>query len=739
MQVRRAEKAGFCFGVKRALNLAMITTRERDGPVYCLGPLIHNPQVMEKLAAAGIQEIAGVEEARPGGKLIIRSHGVGPGILAAARERDLKVVDATCPFVGRAQKLAHSEAAGGTLVVVVGDKNHPEVQGIVDWTGGRAVVVEGPQEAQKLPAVAHMAVLAQTTQPLANFQAVVDVLQQKAGQLKVYNTICHATGARQQAALELAREVDVMVVVGGASSANTRKLAALCRQAGVPTYQVETARELDPAWFRGVKVAGLTAGASTPDWIIEEVERRMKELGEMVAVEENIKDTSVAGEEGQMAAPGGAAGETAGEAPHAAQDTTASAAAREAAQGIPAADGATGATPSIEENATETASGEEGMKEAVEVKSLRPGQIVKGVVVQVGTDEVLVDVGAKSEGIIPLRELSCYNVSSPAEVVKVGDEIEVAVIKAEDNEGRLILSKERADAERAWVKLNEHLESGEPVEGTVREVVKGGLLVDVGLRAFLPASLVERGYVEDLSKYVGETVRAKVIELNRGRRKVILSRKAVLEEDAVRKRREMLESLQEGQVVRGVVRRLTSFGAFVDIGGVDGLLHISEMAWYRVNHPSEVVNVGDEIDVMVLRVDRENEKISLGLRQVLPNPWDNVEEKYPVGSIVRAKVVRLAPFGAFVQLEPGVEGLVHISHLADRHVATPDEVVQEGDEVEVKVLNVDRAEKRIRLSIREVNRERERESRRAKEPRHQHTDNGASVTIGEVVGDLFEK
>ncbi|MDQ0285682.1 4-hydroxy-3-methylbut-2-enyl diphosphate reductase [Desulfofundulus luciae] len=746
MEVRRAAKAGFCFGVKRALNLALQTARERDGPVYCLGPLIHNPQVMEKLAAAGIQEIAGVKEARPGGKLIIRSHGVGPGVLAAARERDLKVVDATCPFVGRAQELAHSEAAGGTLVVVVGDKNHPEVQGIVDWTGGRAVVVEGPGEAQKLPAVPRMAVLAQTTQPLANFQAVVDVLQQKAGQLKVYNTICHATGARQQAALELAREVDVMVVVGGAASANTRKLATLCRQAGVPTYQVETARELEPAWFRGVKVAGLTAGASTPDWIIEEVERRMKELGEMVAVEESIKDTNVDGEERQQVAPGGAAGETAGEVPHTAQDTTgdrndeaAGAVARETAEEIPAAGCTTGAAAGTGGNAAETASVDDSMKEAVEVKSLRPGQIVKGVVVQVGPDEVLVDVGAKSEGIIPLRELSCYNVSSPAEVVKVGDEIEVAVIKAEDNEGRLILSKERADAERAWVKLNEHLENGEPVEGTVREVVKGGLLVDVGLRAFLPASLVERGYVEDLGKYVGETVRAKVIELNRGKRKVILSRKAVLEEEAARRRKEMLESLQEGQVVRGVVRRLTSFGAFVDIGGVDGLLHISEMAWYRVNHPSEVVNVGDEVDVMVLRVDRENEKISLGLRQVLPNPWDNVEEKYPVGSIIRAKVVRLAPFGAFVQLEPGVEGLVHISHLADRHVATPDEVVQEGDEVEVKVLNVDRAEKRIRLSIREVNRERERESRRAKEPGHQHTGNGASVTIGEVVGDLFEK
>lgn len=383
---------------------------------------------------------------------------------------------------------------------------------------------------------------------------------------------------------------------------------------------------------------------------------------------------------------------------------------------------------------------EEGMKETVEVKSLRPGEIVKGVVVQVGSDEVLVDVGAKSEGIIPLRELSCYNVGSPHDVVKVGDEIEVAVVKAEDNEGKLILSKERADAERAWVKLDEFLESGEPVEGTVREVVKGGLLVDVGLRAFLPASLVERGYVEDLSQYVGMPIKAKVIELNRARRKVILSRKAVLEEEAERKRREVLGNLQEGQVMRGIVRRLTNFGAFVDIGGVDGLLHISEMAWYRVNHPSEVVQVGDELDVMVLRVDRENEKISLGLKQILPNPWDTVEEKYPVGSIVTAKVVRLAPFGAFVQLEPGVEGLMHISHLADRHVATPDEVVQEGAEVKVKVLSVDPAEKRIRLSIREANREpRERENRRYREHRHQSADDMASVTIGEVVRDIFDK
>ncbi|MQL51590.1 bifunctional 4-hydroxy-3-methylbut-2-enyl diphosphate reductase/30S ribosomal protein S1 [Desulfofundulus thermobenzoicus] len=748
MQVRLASRAGFCFGVKRAIKLAEETVRERDGPVYCLGPLIHNPQVMQKLAAEGVQEIDRVEKAAPGGKLIIRSHGVGPGVLDTARDRNLKVVDATCPFVGRAQSLARELASGGTPVVIVGDKRHPEVQGIVDWTGGQAVVVDGPEEARRLPVVEKMAVLAQTTQPLANFQAVVDVLQEKAGQLQVYNTICHATGARQQAALELAREVDVMVVVGGAASANTRKLAALCRQSGKPAYQVETARELDPVWFKGVKVAGLTAGASTPDWIIEEVERRMKELGEMTQLEDNMKENVIAAEtvpEGENSGRNGAAGEEGARTPvngAAAEEQEKAAAEEEAKED--AASPETRAKTAAPETPRETAAEPvEEMKEAVEVKSLRPGEIVKGVVVQVGPDEVMVDVGAKSEGVIPLRELSCYNVQSPEDVVKVGDEIEVAVVKSEDNEGRLILSKERADAERAWETLDRHMESGEPVEGVVREVVKGGLLVDVGLRAFLPASLVERGYVEDLSKYVGQSIQARVIELNRNRKKVILSRKAVLEEEAVRMRRETLENLHEGQVVRGVVRRLTSFGAFVDVGGVDGLLHVSEMAWYRVNHPSEVVSVGDELDVMVLKVDRENEKISLGLKQVLPNPWDNVEEKYPVGSVVRAKVVRLAPFGAFVQLEPGVEGLVHISHLADHHVATPDEVVQEGDEVDVKVLNVAPEEKRIRLSIREVNRApREKENRRFKEQRHQHQhndDNGGTVTIGEMVGDIFDK
>jgi small subunit ribosomal protein S1 len=668
MEILLAEVSGFCYGVKRAVDIAGNTVRSCSKPVFSLGPLIHNPQVVEQMRQSGIRDVDNINELKEGA-LIIRSHGVTPAVLNQARAQGLKIVDATCPFVGRAQAIASDMSEQGYQVVIVGDKNHPEVHGILGWAGNRAEIVADAKEASQIKVLGNVAVVAQTTQREENFNAVVETLERAGVMVKAYKTICNATAERQTAACELARQVDVMIVVGGAESANTRKLAEICRSCGTTTYHIEEAGELDPSWFRGVRAAGLTAGASTPDWIIEEVMSRMSEFEELN-------------------------------------------------------------------------NSEEGMQNAVEVKTVRNGEIVTGTVVQIDQDEVVVDVGAKSEGVIPIRELSCCEVTSIQDIVKVGDQIEVYVLKAEDNEGRLILSKEKADAERAWTDLEEALETGQAVEGTVREVVKGGLLVDLGVRAFLPASLVDRGYVEDLSKYLGQDINVRVIEINRAKKKVILSRKAILEEEFTRLRQELMNTLEEGQAVKGVVRRLTQFGAFIDIGGVDGLLHISEMAWHRINHPSEVVNIGDEIEVKVLRVDRESEKISLGLKQLLPNPWDTVEQKYPVNSIVTAKVVRLAPFGAFVQLEPGVEGLVHISHLADRHVAKPDEVVTEGEEVNVKVLSVDPAEKRIRLSIREVTGEKQaREYKEYKEHNHQKKteDNSDVVTIGDMVGDLFNK
>lgn len=716
MRVILAKKAGFCFGVNRALEMAWATIFEKAGPVYSLGPLIHNEQVQARLAEAGVNEISDPAEISTG-TLIIRSHGVEPAVLEAAGTRGLRIVDATCPFVSRIHVFARELTEAGYQVVVVGDSRHPEVRGIIGWAGNQAVVIENVDEVGKLTLTGKIGIIAQTTQSQDNFQLIVEAVSKAGIEVKILNTICGATAERQRAALELTGQVDVMVVAGGFNSANTKKLVDICRKLGKTTYHVETANDLYPGWFRGVQVAGLTAGASTPDWIIEEVKKRMSDNEEMSITEIVMEEDA-----------------TAEDTKNTAEDDLQNAddeSLKETTEGV---------SEDVAEESMQDAA-DESMEDTVEVKALRQGEIVKGVVVHIAPDEVLVDVGAKSEGIIPIRELSCCEVTSPQDIVKVGDEIEVCVLKAEDNEGKLILSKEKADEEKAWANLEEVLASEEPVFGVVREVVKGGLLVDVGARAFLPASLVDRGYVEDLSKYLGQEISARVIEINRGRKKVILSRKAILEEKYARIRQEMLENLQENQVIKGTVRRLTQFGAFVDIGGVDGLLHISEMSWYRINHPSEVVKVNDELDVMVLKVDRESEKISLGLKQVLPNPWDSVESKYPVDSVVTAKVVRLAPFGAFVQLEPGVEGLVHISHLADRHVAKPDEVVTEGEEVTVKVLSVDTNEKRVRLSIREVIKEKqERET-----PHEYSTSNVVSdandevFTIGDMVGNLFEK
>ncbi|MCF8011539.1 MAG: bifunctional 4-hydroxy-3-methylbut-2-enyl diphosphate reductase/30S ribosomal protein S1 [Clostridiales bacterium] len=737
MRVYIAAKAGFCFGVKRAIDMAVQSARNRDGPLCSLGPLIHNPQVVNSLSKQGINVIEDVEQAGIGSALVIRSHGVAPELHRRAENLNIEVIDATCPFVSKAQQTAQKLMQEGFQVVIVGEKSHPEVRGLVGWSSGTAIVVKDEHEAGLLSNFDSIGVIAQTTQSRERFHKAVEVLKSKCDRIQVWDTICHATGERQQAAVELAEQVGIMIVVGGYNSANTKKLAMLCRTTSTPTYHVEVAEELNPQWFKGVKDAGLTAGASTPDWIIEEVYRYMKAIDDF---NKNESEEEVQTPE----APSGSEEQAAEETPEPVVEET--------------------PEPVVEdtpEPAAEDTQTDQGMDEAVDVKSLRPGDIVKGTVVQVANDEVLVDVGVKSEGVVPLKELSCYSINSPQEIVQQGDEIDVLALKNEDSEGRLILSKQRADAEKSWPVLKEKMDNGEPVEGVVREVVKGGLLVDLGLRAFLPASLVEIGYVEDLQQYVGQDIMAKVIELNRSRKKVILSRKEMQEEEKAQNRKEILEDLEEGDTAEGVVRRLTNFGAFIDIGGIDGLLHISEMAWYRIEHPSDVVNVGDELKVKILRLDKENEKVSLGLKQVLPSPWEGVDQKYPVDSEVEVEVVRLAPFGAFVRLEPGVEGLVHISQLAEHHVSEPSEIVSEEDNITVRVLSVDTEEKRIRLSLKDagkIEKERQKEPEKpARAPKKEQPkaqpkkapqqgysqDNsdesdGGAITIGEMVGDIFK-
>ena len=656
MKVKLAAKAGFCFGVKRALDMAERTVE--TSPAVSLGPLIHNQQVVKRLAERGIQVVNALEEVLAEQALIIRSHGVGPSVYQGAENKGIQVVDATCPFVQKAQRLAAESAQMGQQVIVMGDKLHPEVQGILGWAGKQAIPIQTLEEAKELPFYPQLAVLAQTTQLTESFAGIAEELKLHTEDLTVHNTICNATAERQKAARELAQRVDIMVVVGGRNSANTQKLASICAEL-TKTYLIETAEELEVDWFKEATSAGLTAGASTPDWIIEEVYQKMSEMNEnemdMANWSENFKD-------------------------------------------------------------------------------LHLGAKVTGKVVKITNDEIFVNIGWKSEGIIPLVDEKGVRQTLSEDLLSIGDEVTAVVIRVENEEGHTVLSKRQADEEKAQERLEKFAESKEEIQAKVVEVVKGGLLVDVGLRGFVPASQLQLGYVEDLNQFLGQTLRLRIIEFDPAKRKVVLSQKIILEEEQANKRRHLLDTLKVGDIVTGVVQRIVDFGAFVDIGGIDGLLHVSEMAYARIQHPSEILKTGDVVEVQVLKFEHHTGKLSLGLKQLKENPWVRVAEKYPVGSIVEGKVVRIVTFGAFVQLVDGVDGLVHISQLADHRVNKVEEVLKVGDMVSAKVIECKPEAKRISLSMREMVKDAARASdveAMASQPEIR------PVTIGDILGKII--
>ncbi len=684
MEIIVANPAGFCFGVRRAVKTAEKMASLRP-EVNTLGPLIHNRPELERLAELGIRQVEAVEEATAG-TLIIRTHGIGPRELARAREKGLEVADATCPYVLRLQRKAREWAAAGWQVVLVGEMNHPETKGVMAWCEGKAEVIAGAEEARKLPFLPRRAVLAQTTQTQEGYAEVIAALRERTGETRVEDTICLATRKRQEATKQLAAETDVVLVVGGKNSANTGHLADIGRDAGRSVHLIERGREIEIGWFSEKDKVGITAGASTPAWIIKEVCMKMEEIKEQLEQSGEGAEAAAeppAGGEGapaDIADPAGEANGTEGEAPVAAEGT-----------GEDAAPGA-----------DEAELMEESVNYIDTFISFRPGQVVAGKVIQVGPEGVLVDVGYKSEGIIPLRELSHRFVENPEDVVRAGDEINVRILSINPEEGTLRLSRRQVLEGEAWERLQKSRAAGEILEVTILEAVKGGLVADVGLRAFIPASHVDVGFANHLEEYVGKPLRVKVLELERNKRRAILSRKVVLEEERNAARERIMGEVEEGAVLRGRVKSLTSFGAFIDLGGLDGLLHISEMSWGRVMHPSEVLQPGQEIEVIILRLDRDKDKISLGMKQILPNPWEKISAKYPEGAIVRGKVARLVSFGAFVELEPGVDGLVHISHLSRHRVQKPEEVVQPGDTVYVQVIKVDAEGRRINLSMRGI-------------------------------------
>lgn len=679
MIVKTAGGSGFCMGVKRAMDLALAAADAR-GQIYSLGPLIHNPQEIARLAdkIVPVESLAEIIE-RPA-TVIIRSHGVPPQLMAEAQKLGLDVIDGTCPFVRKAQEKAVEFIKAGYCLYILGDAAHPEVVGIQGYAGGKAKIIASVEEAQEAPLAKKIALIAQTTQKIETFEQVSRALAQKTEDFVSFNTICNHTRINQETTKELAKTVDAMIVIGGYNSSNTKKLAQISKEANIDVYHVESLADLDLNIVREYGKVGITAGASTPEHIIEEVVKRMTELEKMEnVVDKNTECTCGCENKQENCEP---------EALDQAAETAAE-------YKEPAGDGATTDEAIDEEQAAIDAF----TQEYGDMKEIRRGARVKGVVVQVKDDELLVDIGGKSEGVLSASELSADDAKNIHERFKVGDEIDVLILRKENQEGYPILSKRRVDQDIAWDRLAQLKEEKAVVTGTVTDVVKGGVLVDVGLRGFVPASLLSLGYVEDLSTYIGKQLDMKIIECDKHSNKLVLSAKAVLRKAAAEQKEKTWAEIAEGQTRKGIVRRLTNFGAFVDIGGVDGLLHVSEMAWYRVNHPSDLLKEGDEIEVYILGVDPENEKISLGLKQLCPNPWTLAAEKYPEGSIIDAKVMRTTNFGAFLEVEPGVEGLVHISQMANYRVGKAEDIVKPGDVVKVKVLSVDPEAKRMSLSI----------------------------------------
>ena len=635
MSIRVAESAGFCFGVNRAVE--MVEQSAKSGKqVVTLGPIIHNRHAVSHFEKMGVGVIEKPEDAMEGQTVIIRSHGVTKAVIDKLKERNVEVIDATCPFVKRIHGIVEKATEEGRLPIIIGTPTHPEVEGIAGWCSSCEIFetpedlmnwVESDEKRRDLP----ICMVCQTTSTESLWKICVKNAKKLFTNLKIFDTICKATESRQNEAAQLSGACNAMVVVGDAKSSNTGRLAAICREHCPRVFLVDNAAELRKEDFIGASTVGITAGASTPAWIIKEVNKTMSEILNVEAVQE------------------------------------------------------------------------ENFAELLEqsIKTLNTGDKVLGVVTGIGATEVQIDLGTKHAGYIPYDEVSADPSVKPEDILKVGDEIEVFVVRVNDQEGTCQLSKKKLDGMKIWDDMATYCEEKTPVEAVITEENKGGLVATFkGIRVFIPASQSGVAKGGDMAAEVGKTVQMRITEVNRARRRVIGSIRAVASEARKAAQEKLWSEIQEGAKFHGTVKSLTSYGAFVDIGGVDGMVHVSELSWNRIKNPAEVVSVGDEIDVYVISFDPEKRKISLGYKTAEMNPWNQFMTGYNVGDVVDVKIVKLMTFGAFAEILPGVDGLIHISQISNRRIGKPEDVLTEGQTVQAQITDVDAENKRISLSIR---------------------------------------
>ena len=701
-ELRVAESAGFCFGVRRSVEMAEAMLQE--GPCASFGMLIHNTDVVQELARHGMRTVENVEEVTEGERVLIRAHGVPPQTLEALKARNAVVQDATCPKVMHIHRIVEQASANGRFVIIIGMKLHPEVEAI-SARCEHCVILESAAETEiwleshKMMWDSPITVVVQTTQTKNNFDECVKVIKKRCTNAEISDTICFATSTRQEEAAELSQVCDAMIVIGGRHSANSLHLAEICRQSCENVQFIERPEELDFSIIKQSPVVGLTAGASTPAWIIKEVVNKMSDE---VRVEEIQEDAAVA------EAPVAEAAEVPAEEP----------VAEKVAAEAPAAE----KELSFDEMLEET------------LKTIYNGEKVSGTVVSITGTEVSVDLGAKYSGFIPTTEFTESGMKVE-DAVKVGDTIEAIVVRVNDVEGTAMLSKRRLDAAKAWTDVEEAVESNAILEGTVTEENKGGVVVNVsGVRVFVPASQTDLPREAELSQLLHKNVRLRITEVNRARKRVVGSIRRVAQAERRERVEKLWNEMEVGKKYHGVVKSLTSYGAFVDIGGVDGMVHVSELSWGRIHQPSEVVSVGDEIDVYVINFDREKRKISLGYKDPDANPWTMFTSRYAVGDTAEVKIVKLMSFGAFAEVLPGVDGLIHISQIADHRIEKPEDVLRVGDVVEAKITAIDEEKHKISLSIRALLNEAKAPVEEAEEVSDDE-DDGEDALVYEVSAD----
>ncbi|MCI9586515.1 MAG: bifunctional 4-hydroxy-3-methylbut-2-enyl diphosphate reductase/30S ribosomal protein S1 [Oscillospiraceae bacterium] len=634
MEVILAKSAGFCYGVRRAVELTEQAAAEGRHPVM-LGSVIHNRHVIDALLQKGSRIVSSPEEVESGEAVVIRAHGVGEETYQALEAKGAEIIDGTCPHVRRIQEIARQAALEGRQMVLIGSPSHPEVQGICGW-GENVLVFSEPEEVDdwlkntENITSTPITMAAQTTQLQGIWESSWKLIKKQCTNLKKFDTICSATQKRQTEAAEIAAKVDVMVVVGDRQSANSRHLYELCQERCGRVFLIESADEIPTDKLTGCRRAGLTAGASTPASIIKEVDKTMSEEKIMSESTENFAE--------------------------------------------------------MFEQYTNT---------------LHTGDKVTGVVTAITPTEVHVDLGCKQAGYIPMDQLTDDPEAKVEDIVKIGDEVELFVVRVNDVEGYATLSKKRLDANKIWDVLEEAMENKTVVEGVVSEENKGGIVVFIkGARVFVPASQSGLPRDAEMSQLLKQKVQMRITEVNRARRRVVGSIRAVAYEARQAAAAAVWEGIEVGKRYTGTVKSMTSYGVFVDIGGVDGMVHISDLSWSRIKTPAEIVKVGDTLEVYVISFDKEKRKISLGVKDRSMNPWEKFMETYKVGDVANVKIVNIRSFGAFAEVVPGVDGLIHISQIADRRIESPAECLSEGELVDAKIIEVDEEKKKISLSIR---------------------------------------